>query len=196
LKDLIDNADRWEKYRNSLSGHVAHLQIVCTHTSLLGYVNRVWDEGGDYQSIPNAYMKLLEVEAELIDWHVSSIEILETHEDLRNHLNKKVVEVQETFEKLAKSDVRAYARVLRSENFAHLIENSRDRRKLEKEMQDYFVTNNDLLDFAAESIVLSEGFTYLSIRLVNSFDASCRVFQKYCDLYWQSLPVFRVVEQD
>jgi len=193
LRD-VTKPERWYKYGNSLSGHMINLQIVAVENALVLWASRVWDESRDAQSIPKAFLAVSQNIRKIIrrrskDWDAQ----LQEEWTRKQFLSYR--ELNTEYLRLAESPVRNVVRVLRSENLAHLLAFSDDRRRLFPEGFDqHGVIRNDLFDFVESCIRLIDRIELFRVGHSRNFDESAAVFQSYCDAYWGAVPVFREVE--
>ncbi len=196
LKDIIDNESRWEKYKDSFSGNVINLTLVSFEQSLILFCDRVWDKSNDSQSIPNVMKILKRTEEEIIIRRSKDIDA-EFTKDFPQKIKKQIERVLRQAEKLHKSKVKKVIRVIRTENYAHLVDASHDRvRNFPNGFDNHNVNRYDLINYAEETIRLIEDLEVIRSGTSYDFDESSKVFQKYCSEYWKHLPVFRDVEKN
>lgn len=191
LRDLADNDSRWEKYKDSLSGHVINMQIVSVENSLILLCSRIWDENTDAQSIPNGIKMLGSFSTELLDRRKQDVDfsVYKNAEIKHRELERYVFEL---YNSLCAKRVRQVLRVLRTENLAHLVSESRDRaRHFPEGFEAHGVTRYDLYDFARASVKLIENIIHLVSGSVLSYEDSAQHFRVFCEKYWNAMPVFR-----
>ncbi len=196
LSGIVDNSDRHEKFSNSYAGHALDLCIRSIQTSLVLFCSRHWDTGDDSQSIPVAKNHAEHALDEIVSRHR---EYFETH-----GIERDAQEFYDYFEGLSSkvedvgaSPTRSQIRVLRTEHYAHLTTNSRDRDRALREHPVFDMdglTNNSLLVFARQTIELGNRFLYLKQRLSPEFDERVVQQSRYYDKFWNNLPMFSEVE--
>ena len=194
LRDVADNESRWNKYKDSFSGNVVNMQIVAVEACLVLYCSRLWDCGRDNQSIPNAITALNSAKDALIQRRQDDLDS-QFLDDLPFRLETQFANVNQQAEVLGNLSVRDVIRIIRTEHYAHLVENSRDRAKTFPDgFDDHGVTRLDVINFARDSTTLVEDLELLRSGTHYDFDESSEVFQNYCDQFWLHLPTFSEVE--
>lgn len=195
LMDLSDNDLRWEKYRDSYSGHVIELARLSIEQSLMLFCNRVWDTRDDVRSIPTAITIFESIIEQLILRQQASRP--DRDEALRERCETSLFEIKGIAKKLGEGETRKVLRIIRSENLAHSIDDSKDRQKLYSSRDEYeghSVTGNDLFHFTEVSLEIISRLVYVS-------DGSDMLLQERLDTarsqteeFWNCMPVLRNVE--
>lgn len=196
LAGIADSPDRNAKYLNSYSGHALDLCIRSVKTGLVLFCSRHWEANDKFQSIPAAKTHAGRALDEIVRRHrevfaASGIE--RDAQDFYGYFDELSSDVNE----VGVSPTRSQIRVLRTEYYAHLTVNSRDRDTALREnplfdMDD--LTVNSLLLFAKQTIELGNRFLYLKERLSPEFDQRVAHLSGYYDKFWDNLPVFSEVE--
>lgn len=189
-------SERKAKYINSYSGYALDLCVRSVHTNLVLFCSRHWDERNDVQSIPLARNHAERALDEIIERHSKYFDA--------NKISRNAQEFRKYFERLSSdvekagaSPTRRQIRVLRTEHYAHLTANSKDRNNALSEDSSFNMDDlniNSLLSFARQTIEIGERFLYLQKRLSTSFDQRVAHISGYYDIFWNNLPVFSEVE--
>jgi hypothetical protein len=196
LSGIVDNSDRYAKYSNSYAGHALDLCITSVQTGLVLFCSRHWDENDNFQSIPAAKSHAESALDEIVSRHRDFFEANGIERDAKQfygYFNDLSSEVKDIWE----SSTRSQIRVLRTEHYAHLATNSRDRSKALRE-NPFFdmdgLTIESLLIFARRTMELGNRFLYLKQRLSPAFDERVAHASRYHDKFWDNLPIFSEVE--
>lgn len=191
LRDLAYNSERWEKYRDSFSGNVVNLQIVAVHGALLLLCDRLWDGGRKNLSLPQLLSELGRKRELLLQRRSSDADAKFEANWIQNQ-NERIDRIIAHGNALKNSKIRDVIRVIRTESLAHIIKESDDRARAFPEGFDgHNKTKSDLFDFAQASIDLVHEIEIVRTGCVHDFKGHMALFKKYCDAYWDSLPVFR-----
>ena len=196
LSGIADNSERNAKFTNSLAGHALDLCIRSVQTSLILYCDRHWDSREDCQSIPTARTYACQALDEIISRH-------QTFFDAGGYA-RDAAEFCEYFQKLDSdiskaeaSSARRKIRVLRTEYYAHLTENSSDRknaRRADPLFRTDDLTLSNLLEFAKQTIQIGNRLQYLKCRASMNFDSQIAHMSTYYDNFWDNLPNFSEIE--
>ena len=99
------------------------------------------------------------------------------------------------FEKLDSSKTLKVLKVLRHENLAHLIFESRERKKSRGiDFDDHGLTRNRFFEFAKDTVHVIEKLELYRTGQGPRFDDMYETFTAYSDHFWNAVPVFREVE--
>ncbi|WP_292022966.1 hypothetical protein [Maritimibacter sp. UBA3975] len=195
LTDLSDNDLRWDKYRDSYSGHVLELARISIEQSLMLFCNRVWDHRRDVRSIHMA----MRISESIMEELISRQETGQPDHDkvLRKNSQLNLAEIKKKVKVLGDSDTRKVLRVIRSENLAHSIDDSKDRQNLyssRSEYEGHGVTGNDLFHFAEVSLEIIN----LLVRIRDGSDMLLRerlnTARNQTQEFWNCMPILRNVE--
>lgn len=196
LSGIVDNSGRQAKYRNSYAGHALDLCIRSVQSGLILFCSRHWDANDDCQSIPaakaNAERALDEIVCRHREYFAANSIQRDAH-DFYSYFN----ELSSEIESVGASPTRSQIRVLRTEYYAHLITNSKDRDRALREHPSFDMdglTINSLLDFSRQTIELSNRFLYLKQRQSQKFDERVALLSGYYDKFWDNLPIFSEIE--
>lgn len=193
-QSIVGNEARYAKISGSYSGHIARLQINCTLKETRLWCARVWDRTG--HSLP--------VLAKQIDgrWPDIIAARRAAHPDWDDEyliepgnscpLDDFVCNVKD----LAGSDLIAGIRIYRDEYFAHLLAGvSGARRKADQTQIDTKYCYDDVFKLVRQSCDLISEAVRLWRFEVHSSEACLRIYESYCNSYWDALPVFTEVEK-
>ncbi len=197
LNGIIGNEIRQEKFQNSYAGHAVDLTIRSVQSSLMMFCSRHWDKNPDAQSIYCTAALGEKALQKIIDRHQAYFE--------KNKIDRDADEYRDYFCRL-KRDIDAcaasheaqYVRVIRSEDLAHLVVGSRDRKRALEEHPQFDLdqlSSTSLLSFARQTLELSERLVYFAERHSPGFDYHINFLTKYFDRYWDNLPNFSQVEE-
>jgi hypothetical protein len=196
LSGIADNSDRGAKYSNSYAGHALDLCIQNVQTGLLLFCNRHWDISDGLHSIPAAKTHAGHALDKIVSRHREFFAANDIERDTQEFYGY-FEDLSSDVEDLGTSLIQSQIRVLRTEQYAHLTTNSRDRKKALSE-HTFFdmdgLTTEALLVFARQTIELSDRFIYLKQRLSPDFDKRVAHFSAYYDKFWDNLPIFSEVE--
>lgn len=193
LNDHEHNEDRFEKYRDSFSGNVLSLLVIGAHNSLVLFCARTLETSKDSLSIPNAVLLLEQ----------SKGEIIREREELKRPFSDNALEcldlkIETAIKKsndLTERQVAKAIRVIRTEKLAHSVENSRDRcNNFNNIYENIGISFSETYTLAKELINLIDSIDLIFSGRSNSFDRSSAVFQRYCDSFWEYVPIFRDIE--
>lgn len=196
LSGIADDPVRQGKYNNSYAGHALELCILSVQTALVLFCSRHWDKKDDCQSIPAAKKLSKRAIDKIVERHREDFAEKGIQRDAQEFY-KYFYDLSADVEAVGASQAGMQIRVLRTEHYAHLIENSKDRQKALREdsffdMDD--LTVNSLLVFAKQTIELSNRFVYLKERVSPAFSDRVTFRSKCYDNFWDNLPVFSEVE--
>lgn len=196
LSGIADNSDRGVKYGNSYAGHALDLCIQNVQTGLLLFCSRHWEMSDGCHSIPAAKIHAESAFDEIVERHRKSFAANGFERD-GQEFYVYFEELSSDVEDLGASLIQNQIRVLRTEHYAHLTTNSRDRQKaLSKHLSLNMdgLTIDTLLFFARQTIELSDRFIYLKQGLTPEFDKRVAYLSAYYDKFWDNLPIFSEVE--
>ncbi|WP_434287143.1 hypothetical protein [Celeribacter sp. SCSIO 80788] len=196
LAGIADNSDRNAKYLNSYAGHALDLCIRSVQSGLVLFCSRHWEPQDEFHSIPAARTHAEKALGEIVSRHRAFFEANEIERDAQDFDGYFRV-LSSDVGKVGTSRARSQIRVLRTEHYAHLAENSRDRKRALHENPDFDMddlTVNSLLAFARQTIELGSRFIYLKERLCSEFDQQVSHRTEYYDKFWDNLPIFSEVE--
>lgn len=196
ISGIADDPVRQRKYNNSYAGHALELCIRSVQTGLVLFCSRHWDERDDCQSIPAAKNLSERAIDKIVERHREYFAEKGIQRDA-HEFYKYFDDLSADVEAVRVSQARTQIRVLRTEHYAHMIKDSKDRQKALRE-DSFFdmdgLTVNSLLVFARQIIELSNRFVYLKERLSPEFCDRVTFQSKYYDKFWDNLPVFSEVE--
>jgi hypothetical protein len=196
LSGIANNSDRGAKYSSSYAGHALDLCIKNVQTGLVLYCTRHWDTTNDVHSIPTAKANAERALDEIVERHRKSFAANGFERDAQEFYGY-FEELSSDVEDLGASLIQSQIRVLRTEHYAHLTTNSRDRQKA---LSEHLTLNMDgltidkLLSFARQTIELSDRFIYLKQGLSPEFDKRVAYLSAYYDKFWDNLPIFSEIE--
>jgi len=196
LSGIADDPVRQGKYNNSYAGHALELCVRSVQTGLVLFCSRHWDKRDDCQSIPAAKAHAERALDKIVERHREYFAENGIERDV-HEFYRYFSELSDDVEAVGASEARTQIRILRTEHYAHLIKNSKDRQKALRE--ESFVdmdglTVNSLLNFARQTIELSDRFVFLKERLNPNFDGRVAFQSIYYDKFWDNLPIFSEVE--
>jgi hypothetical protein len=172
------------------------MTIVAVESCLIMFCDRVWDTSSDVQSIPNAVVILATHSEDVIARRSSDTDakfIGGWHEEQKSQIEK----IKLKCEAVRSSKVRKVIRIIRSENYSHLTENSRDRaRHFPIGFENHDVTRNDLISFAKMSLDLIDKIEIVRTGTNRDYDGASQVFQRYCDEFWDAMPILAEAERN
>ncbi|MEM8570707.1 MAG: hypothetical protein AAGG56_07320 [Pseudomonadota bacterium] len=194
LRDMTDNDSRYVKYKSSYGGHVLNLAQIGIENSLILYCNRVWDQNPDAQSIPNSIkifrglgIKIAEKRAAFGEGDLAP--------GWKERQTVKLNEIISNYESIKMSKVRSVIRIIRTESLAHLLEESRDRKKdFPLGYENHNINRNDFYKYSEHTIRLIDLMAYFRSGKVYDYNETCSVFQSYCNAFWDNLPILSEVE--
>ena len=190
LRDISENADRWEKYRDSFSGNIISLNIVTCENALILLCCRIWEKQLDQNTIPNAISAMQSTTTD-----AASTELFRDHLARNNVSETYPAEISALAKDLANDPIIPVIRVMRNENLAHSIDNSRYKKKYFPDgFENHGVSRNSLFEFAEKSVHVIDNLELIRSGTNHDYHASLKVFQKYCASYWNALPIFRQIE--
>lgn len=195
MEDITNNTLRWDKYKNSYGGNVINMAIVSVEISLILFCNRLWDNHKDTQSIINAVKILTEESEKVISRRSNDVDATFTP-DWKNKQHKFIDKISNRCNRLYSCEVRKVLRVIRSENLAHLVSDSRDRAKnFPQGFEHHTVKRKHLIKFAKLSVELIDKIELARNGTVYDTKGTIKIFQSYCDYFWNSMPVLQDEEQ-
>lgn len=188
VKATINRTDIAEKINGSMAGFAVQTQITCVVNATVIFCARLWDEGEGCISIPTLFQKVAEdvprLERRRAE-RLAGIELTCTEFDFKGQINKISAEL----DRLKGDPSRHKVRVLRTENHAHLIEVSRDRKIAEKQVPDVDkFTYGDLVDFSTSSVNLVDRIRYLWDQTIIGSNDRINRMEKNSSNYWNAMP--------
>ncbi len=195
LRDITDHKNRWETYRDSYAGNIIEMNIINAENALILYCSRIWETNQDGRSIPNAQNLISSNRDDIVERRSKDIEA----QHVKKWKAKQHRFIEDSFDRyheLANSQTLRVSRNIRTENLAHLLENSRDKnRNFPEGFENHGVTLNDLCDYADRSTKLIQDFYRFVTGTDHSLEENAEVFKYYCESFWNIMPVFRNAEQ-
>jgi hypothetical protein len=128
LSGIADNSDRGAKYSNSYAGHALDLCIQNVQTGLLLFCSRHWDISDGLHSIPAAKTHAGHALDKIVSRHREFFAANDIERDTQEFYGY-FEDLSSDVEDLGTSLIQSQIRVLRTEQYAHLTTNSRDRKK-------------------------------------------------------------------
>lgn len=193
-QSIIGNEERYAKITNSYAGHIARLQINCALRELRLWCSRVWDRTGHSlpvlaQEIEGRWTEIVDARrAALPDWPDEFLTELADSSPLDDFIHKVRC--------LAQSDLVAGIRIHRDEHFAHLLAGvSRARLYAQKRKIDTEYCYDDVVKLARQSCDLMSEAARLWRFTIHDTEDGLRIYEKYCNCYWDALPNFSEVER-
>jgi hypothetical protein len=196
LSGIVDHPNRIAKYNNSFAGQALDLCIGTVQTGLVLFCSRHWDIHDDVQSIPVARTHAERALDEIVNRHREFFAASGIERDAQPFYDYFEA-LSSDVESARVCETQSQIRILRTEHYAHLTENSRDRHNAFREhpfLDMDGLTVNSLLDFARCTIELGDRFLYLKERRSPAFDQRVAHRSRYYDKFWDNLPVFSEVE--
>lgn len=196
LSGIANNSDCGAKYSSSYAGHALDLCIENVRTGLLLFCSRHWDTSDCFHSIPTAKAHAERALDEIVSRHREFFAANDIDRDAQDFYGYFET-LSSDIEDLEASLIQSQIRVLRTEQYAHLTTNSRDRKRALSKNQFFNMddlTNGKLLFFAKQTLELSNRFIYLQRRLAPDFEKRVNYVSAYYDKFWDNLPIFSEVE--
>ncbi len=195
LEYLSDNDDAWVKYKDSISGNIIKMNIMTAENALVLFCSRMFDSLNNAVSLVNQAKFIRQNQNELDRRRSEDWDALAYDDEWQALNEQRKQDLLKTVEKLAGSEALKVLKVMRHENLAHLIIESRDRKKNPGiDFDNHDLTRKRFFEFARDTIQSIERVELYRIGRDPQFDEMHRTFTGYSELFWNALPVFRDVE--
>ena len=190
LKAIIDQEVFKNKTRDSYSGYAIEAATVAVKQSLIMYCTRTWDKPSKKNpliSIRSAMEYFYDPEKLIKECKIQhEYDCFERLESRFARHHKKIIA---QFNLLEGDVSHGPLRVLRSENYAHLVVRSFDRDRLEKKGQNHNTTWNELIRVSEETVKLVGEIGYLWDGLSNPYPERIDKALSYSNEFWRIMPI-------
>ncbi|MGV6849624.1 MAG: AbiU2 domain-containing protein [Marinibacterium sp.] len=187
LQDWVGDSDRFDEFQGRKAMWVDALIADSIEEALILFCSRMWDSRADSTSLRVAW--------ELVRENMSQLEeALNSHKFGKNDavgldFKAEIERVDGRIRELRDSEAYGVIRVIRTENLAHRLSDSRDRRTAgfltREDYDNHGVTLGDFLDFAEETIDVMDDISFLMGSSNSDRSKSARFFQEFLDVYWK-----------
>jgi hypothetical protein len=174
MKAVVDEPVVGEKIGNSFAGYALEIATVAVKRSLALYCSRAWDEGEDAISLPRLAKAL-------------------PLEDLREEMKEEHAKLSADCSAVDQNQISAL-RVFRTENLAHRVMTSRDRKKNVKSGQSVETTIRELIVFGEVTVSLVERLCEVRGGKSDEYSARIQLAERYCREFWRVIPILDEVE--